>query len=719
MLRTSKKIFALFYDKCVDRIRLETMMKIHTTQNLSALVQQQTTNHVSSIKEFRFKDTENPTASIPPESYHVSFGKKKPSVKDVKNIVNSTKKAVDEIKKNAEPEKKKIDKFLESKLFDKLLKVAEHEPVVQGAMSALICILLRPLTIMALPNKKGKQDNMYASAHSMSSGIMSLVSAMIVAQPFKKGAKFVMTDMYKDLKTETLERLNPHLNIESIWADKAKGIRKPVSQWLDKAGNTFMPKFKDVDKIPIFKYFTDISEESFKKFGADVDWAAHKGKSFNDVVTRDGKSLYDAIDWTHVGIKVQNEAMQSTKAHKQDGASILLKNLDKDFLSKLIKDADSSSNWSKLDIKSVYDEAGNVIDFRKWKDIEGKQWKLDLDSAFISSAYDTADYTPVITGKTRDVLKRNGSVKETKYVTYLKNGKNGRLGTEITQEMVNADSANEVHDKILTWLPDIVTRPFIAAGTIALIPLALKHVFGLEKPKKQAPVIQAQTVQAEKTEQDDKKVSFNGSKDKGASWLTRMLAKIYGKPLYESEKLNKASKVLSGAPGSMTQHMATLGSLITSSVYVEQTLTKKDLDSDRRRTLAINQILCFIIPTICAYTVDKLIEKWVKNTEYRYSGLQERKMEIKSLKGEDFNRKAMEKDLGTKLRGVRTLATLATFTLIYRYATPVILTPVANWIGDRINAKKKAEKDAQSMKVDFNKARTAESSQESKTHKVA
>ena len=33
-----------------------------------------------------------------------------------------------------------------------------------------------------------------------------------------------------------------------------------------------------------------------------------------------------------------------------------------------------------------------------------------------------------------------------------------------------------------------------------------------------------------------------------------------------------------------------------------------------------------------------------------------------------------------------------TFTLIYRYAVPVIITPIANKIGDKINAKKAEEK---------------------------
>ena len=52
---------------------------------------------------------------------------------------------------------------------------------------------------------------------------------------------------------------------------------------------------------------------------------------------------------------------------------------------------------------------------------------------------------------------------------------------------------------------------------------------------------------------------------------------------------------------------------------------------------------------------------------------------------------------------VRTVATIAAvlflcyeikiFTIIYRYATPVIITPIANWIGDRYNAKLQAKKE--------------------------
>ena len=200
--------------------------------------------------------------------------------------------------------------------------------------------------------------------------------------------------------------------------------------------------------------------------------------------------------------------------------------------------------------------------------------------------------------------------------------------------------------------------------------------------------------------------------------ISKPLAKIYGKPLYESETTSNISEKLSKIPGKMTTHMATIGSLLTSSVYIQQTLNKKDLDSDRRKTLAINQGLCFIIPTICAYTVDKFLSNWIKKNEYRYSGLQENKIALAKRDGKKEVAEIIQKDLGTKLRGVRILASLATFTLIYRYVTPVIITPIANSIGNRISQKDKVKEPKSVNNVDF-KAAVENSDQELSEDKPA
>jgi len=154
--------------------------------------------------------------------------------------------------------------------------------------------------------------------------------------------------------------------------------------------------------------------------------------------------------------------------------------------------------------------------------------------------------------------------------------------------------------------------------------------------------------------------------------------------------------------------MSSLGALLTSGVYMYQTLNKKDLDDDRKRTLAINQGLCFIVPTICAYTVDKWLKKWTKEKiEYRYAGLRENDIYMAKLAGKPEEEiKKMQEGLGKKLNGVRTLITLAIFALIYRYIAPVLITPLANRIGDRAmekrHAKVAAEQEAAAKTIAMN-----------------
>jgi hypothetical protein len=180
--------------------------------------------------------------------------------------------------------------------------------------------------------------------------------------------------------------------------------------------------------------------------------------------------------------------------------------------------------------------------------------------------------------------------------------------------------------------------------------------------------------------------------NKALNAIGAFMGKLYGRPLIESETMAKISAKLADVPGGLTQAMATFGALLTSGTYVTRTINNKNLDQDKRRTLAINQVLCFIVPTIAAYSVDRWINGKVKKMEYRYSGLQQQKAAAEMLEGNKENAEKILQGLNKKVAGVRTLASLAVFTIIYRYATPVLITPFANWIGDRVNAKNAAKK---------------------------
>ena len=159
------------------------MMNIHTTQNLISNARKQSTDNVT-IPEIRLNYSEQMRKQNlldQPDSFEgkVSFKGKK---EIVKKMVDNSRKAADK--------ETKMDKFLKSRFFDKALDIMNHEVLVQALISAVVCVAMRPLTIMAIPTKKSKQDNMYASAHSVSSGLVGIASSLLIATPFSKGIKY-------------------------------------------------------------------------------------------------------------------------------------------------------------------------------------------------------------------------------------------------------------------------------------------------------------------------------------------------------------------------------------------------------------------------------------------------------------------------------------------------------------------------------------------------
>lgn len=70
------------------------------------------------------------------------------------------------------------------------------------------------------------------------------------------------------------------------------------------------------------------------------------------------------------------------------------------------------------------------------------------------------------------------------------------------------------------------------------------------------------------------------------------------------------------------QHCLTMGSLITSGLYMEKTLTNDKLDKDRKKTLAVNQGLTFALSTAGAYSLDKYLKNWWSNVTAKYVGVQ-------------------------------------------------------------------------------------------------
>ena len=666
-------------------------MKIHTTtQDLNSLVQlnQLSTNNVSS-KDFRIKN-------------HLMKGNDK---RDTLSFKGKLPEIIKKVAKKADGNKN-FAKMIESKRFRQVLDFMDHEVLVQAIISAIVCLLLRPLTIvgMSLFDKKSKNDNAYASTHSMASGIAGFVGTLLIAFPFSKGLQHRNFEKYanklikegKDISAlkENLKAMRPDIDLRTVF-NEATGKVNEEKLWKTVDGRRVPNSMKDVLTVARPTHYSDCSAETFKDFGVDIDLNSQKDKQLYDMVTTDGRKVVEALKDKYMFLAIKEEGMGGSIKEAPDTNFFSLRHIDKDFLKKISP---------SIDIASI-EKDGKRLHPTEWLNTDGTKW-LNKDMAeniHLPSFRETVESTPIYTGG-----RRPGDDK--KYASYLDNIENYRLGdvpdelgTVITKEYLEADKLVETKKKLTTWLPDIITRPLVAAGTIALIPYILKTVFGMEKKSKAANAQkQANHQQAQiKTEVVADKVN-NGNnvafKGKFGDKIGNLYAKWYANSMFfKNEKMQKIANKTSKAKGNMTEHMSVLGSLITSSVYMYRTLTNDKLDKDNRSTLAINQCLCFIIPTYAAYKINDKLGGKVKDVEYAFSGAMKGLVQKGQVSQAEY--KSFVKKLPNRIKNVKTMASLATFTLVYRYFTPVVITPLANIFGRYWKQHKEAKRAEKAQEI--------------------
>lgn len=144
-------------------------------------------------------------------------------------------------------------------------------------------------------------------------------------------------------------------------------------------------------------------------------------------------------------------------------------------------------------------------------------------------------------------------------------------------------------------------------------------------------------------------------------------------------------KELKARPKRLFSHLIVLGSALMSGFYVSKTLNNDKLDSKKKKTLAINQTAVFALSTVMAYTFDDMISKKTEAIKAKFKKINEAAIDIKCT--------AEEKSLASKkidihLKGIEAAKKILIFTTMYRFIAPVIVTPLANAIGNRLNEKK-------------------------------
>lgn len=70
-----------------------------------------------------------------------------------------------------------------------LTQATDHNLLFSAGFALLLTCILRPASIMMLPSKKNKDDQKYASAQSIASGVIGFALSTLIFTPFQNAAK--------------------------------------------------------------------------------------------------------------------------------------------------------------------------------------------------------------------------------------------------------------------------------------------------------------------------------------------------------------------------------------------------------------------------------------------------------------------------------------------------------------------------------------------------
>ena len=125
----------------------------------------------------------------------------------------------------------------------------EHNTITQSLVALVLAGVFRPIAIISLPGKKNKEDKIYASSHSIASGLIGFAVSSIIVSPLDAVAKKLMeeaTDV-KDKLSEAFEkRANGENNKFLTKEELLKGKKLIGEKFLDIYG-----EFKDGNLIKI------------------------------------------------------------------------------------------------------------------------------------------------------------------------------------------------------------------------------------------------------------------------------------------------------------------------------------------------------------------------------------------------------------------------------------------------------------------------------------
>lgn len=299
----------------------------------------------------------------------------------------------------------------------------------------------------------------------------------------------------------------------------------------------------------------------------------------------------------------------------------------------------------------------------------------------------------------------------------------------------------EAFDQFITYMPKMLSVPLRSALTIALIAPTLKLLFPEESKKKESAKTTDKQQKSKLSENNvDNKTTFKGNAEKvvekfhTGKEFKKLLGDIRKSIGGYKEKVadniankkgiqnaifamanNKiikkiadwgstskiidkdTKKIIRDKDGKPLKEESKLGldklnnalmigfSAFLQTMHVYNIMKNKDMPEERKETLAVNNILAFIIPTIGALTIDKAITKGIKTFTNYVEKARKEEIARKIKDGiEVVEKEAMNKNL---LKGIGVLKSVAIFGMMYKYFSTIITTPLADvttdWLRDK------------------------------------
>ncbi len=136
----------------------------------------------------------------------------------------------------------------------------------------------------------------------------------------------------------------------------------------------------------------------------------------------------------------------------------------------------------------------------------------------------------------------------------------------------------------------------------------------------------------------------------------------------------------------LVSHLNVLTSIVLSSFYMIKTLKNDEFEPERKKTLAINQAGTCILSTILAYSFDKLANNKIDEFTNKFMAA--------NLKNELVNNLSdqikVNKNLSNYKAGIKAAKSIMIFGTVYRFISPVLITPISNTISNKLNEKQKS-----------------------------